>query len=91
MYFAENLKTLRTNNHLTQEELAKWMNLARSTIAGYEKKGRQPSYEVLERLAGFFHVSVDYLLTGRESGCRGSDPKWGQSEVCGVCWRRIKR
>ena len=81
MHFARNLKVLRKKNHLTQDELAKRMNLARSTIAGYETKGRQPAYEILERFAGFFHVSVDYLLTGEESVCMAGDPGWGRCEI----------
>jgi len=81
MHFAKNLKALRKKNHLTQDDLAKQMNLARSTIAGYEKKGRQPDYEILERIAGFFHVSVDYLLTGKESVYTAENPGWGRSEI----------
>ena len=57
MNFAEILKTLRQKNNLTQIELAQHTNLARSTIAGYEKKYRQPPYETLIMLADFFHVS----------------------------------
>jgi len=62
MAFAEKLKALRLENHLTQEYVAEQMNVARSTIAGYETKNRQPSHEKLMDFANFFHVSVDYLL-----------------------------
>ena len=76
MNFAEILKTLRQKNNLTQIELAQHTNLARSTIAGYEKIYRQPPYETLIMLADFFHVSIDYLLTGRESVYTASDQTW---------------
>ena len=49
-------------NHYTQKYVAKHLNVARSTIAGYETKNRQPSHEKLTILAELFHVSVDYLL-----------------------------
>ena len=62
MSFSEKLKALREENHYTQEFVASRLNVARSTIAGYETKDRQPSHEKLTILADLFHVSVDYLL-----------------------------
>ncbi len=62
MSFADKLKTLRLQNEMTQEYVAKRLNVARSTIAGYETKNRQPSHEKLTALAALFQVSVDYLL-----------------------------
>ena len=62
MPFSEKLKKLREENHYTQKYVAKHLNVARSTIAGYETKNRQPSHEKLTILAELFHVSVDYLL-----------------------------
>lgn len=62
MSFANKLKTLRLQNEMTQEYVAKRLNVARSTIAGYETKNRQPSHEKLTALAALFQVSVDYLL-----------------------------
>lgn len=62
MSFSEKLKALREENHYTQEFVASRLNVAHSTIAGYETKDRQPSHEKLTILADLFHVSVDYLL-----------------------------
>lgn len=62
MSFDQKLKTLRLENEMTQEYVAARLNVARSTIAGYETKNRQPSHEKLTALANLFHVSVDYLL-----------------------------
>ncbi len=62
MSFSDKLKTLRTENKMTQKEVALRLNVARSTIAGYEKKNRQPSHENLAALADLFHVIVDYLV-----------------------------
>ena len=45
MPFSEKLKKLREENHYTQKYVAKYLNVARSTIAGYETKNRQPSHE----------------------------------------------
>ncbi len=62
MSLSQKLKILRTENDMTQEYLAQRLNVARSTIAGYETKNRQPSHEKLSALANIFNVSVDYLL-----------------------------
>ena len=40
--------------------------VSRSAIAGYEKKGRQPSHEKLTAIADLFEVPVDYLLNDEE-------------------------
>lgn len=72
MSFDKKLKTLRLENNMTQESLARRLNVARSTIAGYETKNRQPSHEKLTALAGLFHVTVDYLLD--DSSTEETDP-----------------
>ncbi|MEE1314227.1 MAG: helix-turn-helix transcriptional regulator [Faecalimonas sp.] len=64
MDFAETLKLLRNANGLTQAQLAKRIKMARSTIAGYEARNHQPSYECLLKIAECFDVSVDFLITG---------------------------
>lgn len=70
MSLSQQLKALRAAHHMTQDELAKRMNLARTTIAGYETKSRQPSHEKLTAMADIFGVSVDYLLDAKdESSC----------------------
>lgn len=62
MTFGDRLKELREKHGLTQEQLAKILNITRSTVAGYETKRKQPDYEKLKILADFFNVSIDYLL-----------------------------
>lgn len=64
MGFADKLKNLRKENNLTQKDVAERLNVSRSTIAGYETKQRQPSYEKLLVLSNIFHVTIDYLLDG---------------------------
>lgn len=63
MSLDQKLKYLRTENNMTQRYVAKRLNVARSTIAGYETKSRQPSHEKLTALAELFNVSIDYLLS----------------------------
>lgn len=58
----EKLKALRTENHLRQDQVARLVNVEKSSISMYETGMRQPSYTTLVRLADVFNVSTDYLL-----------------------------
>ena len=60
-------KESSAENNMTQQMLADRMNLARTTITGYETKNRQPSHEKLTAMADIFGVTVDYLIDDRES------------------------
>ena len=64
--FNKVLKSLRTTQGLTQDELAKALEISRSAIGMYERGDREPDYETLETIADYFNVSIDYLL-GREN------------------------
>lgn len=67
MSFSQTLNYLRKKHNVTQEELAHFLNVSRSTIAGYETRNREPEYEVLTKIATFFNVSIDFLITGSEN------------------------
>ena len=55
------LKELRLANGLTQKELAKSIEVGRTTISEYESGKIVPKQEGLLKLANYFNVSVDYL------------------------------
>ena len=60
--FGNKLKTLRTQNNYTQEQLAKRLSLTKSVISAYETGLRMPSYETLIAISRIFKVTTDYLL-----------------------------
>ena len=60
----ENLKTLRKNKGITQEELAARLNIVRQTVSKWEKGQSVPDSEMLVRLAEIFEVPVSQLLGG---------------------------
>lgn len=62
--FGERLSKLRTEKKMSQAELSARLNIAKSTLAMYETDKREPSFETLERIADFFDVKTDYLITG---------------------------
>ena len=45
--FSNRLKTLRTDRHLTQEEVAIELGVSRSTLGMYETGKREPDFETL--------------------------------------------
>lgn len=56
------LKQIREEKGLSQNELAKKINMTQQRISSYEKGIREPDIETLKILADFFNVSIDYLL-----------------------------
>lgn len=51
---------------MTQEDLAKALNIGTSTIAMYENNIRKPSYKMLLKMVDFFDVSIDYMAGEKE-------------------------
>lgn len=62
--FGNRLKELRKSHDITQARLAFDLNERRATLSNYENKNVYPGFNMLIKLADYFHVSVDYL-TGR--------------------------
>ena len=65
--FASRLKQLRLNKNLRQEQVANLIGVNKSAISTYENNTRQPSFEILVRLATLYRVSTDYLLGRTDS------------------------
>lgn len=59
------LRELRKERQITQQDLAKILNLSIQTISGYETGYAQPTIDTLVAMADYFQCSVDELL-GRE-------------------------
>ncbi len=58
----ENIKRLRIENNMTQEQLARELNTTKSTISKYELDKRQPRYETVERMAEIFRTTTGQIL-----------------------------
>ena len=60
--FKDMLIFLRKREGLSQLELGEKLNLTKSTISMYENGRRKPSFEVLEAIADYFNVSMNFLM-----------------------------
>lgn len=60
--FSERIKSLREQFHLTQAELARELDVTRSSVNAWEMGISLPSVPKLVQLAEQFHISTDYLL-----------------------------
>lgn len=58
----DNIKTLRKNKGLTQEELAIKLKVVRQTISKWEKGFSVPDADMLQKLADILEVDVKQLL-----------------------------
>ena len=71
----ENIKIIRKDRGLTQEELAIRVNVVRQTVSKWEKGLSVPDAEMLQKIADVLEVSVSQLL-GREE-----EPEKDRNEV----------
>lgn len=59
---AEKIKFLREQKGFTQSDLAKKLNITRSSVNAWEMGISVPSTQYIIQLASLFSVSTDYLL-----------------------------
>ena len=79
----ERLKALRLGQETkkSQKEFGKLFDLSESTIGMYERNERKPDYEILQKFAEYFSVSIDYLITGKESNATKRDLSDDEKEM----------
>lgn len=62
MSFADNLKQIRKENHLSQEELAELLGVSRQAVSKWEQGMGYPEVEKLLLLSRKLNVSLDALM-----------------------------
>lgn len=60
--FSVRLKAMRKDNKETQEDIARLLNVQRTTVGEYERGNIRPPMDKMKILADHFKVSVDYLM-----------------------------
>ena len=80
MSFSIKLKELRLRNNLTQEQLARKLDITTRTVLMYEKGKNYPSVESLTKIANFFKVSISFLMNDQNE----VQAQWGKRERPGA-------
>lgn len=76
MRLYKRIRNLREDRDLTQEKLAKILNLTQRTYSRYENAKSMMPLDILVKIADFHDVSVDYLLERTNIPARyPKDPK----------------
>ncbi len=60
--FGENIKTLRKQKGLTQEQVAELLDVSKQSVSRWENNATYPDVTFLPVLASFYNVTVDFLL-----------------------------
>ena len=63
MGFYDIVTSLCKKHHISVRNLERELGFSNNSI-GYARKGGMPSSERIQKIADYFHVPVDYLLTG---------------------------
>ena len=71
----------RTGTKTTLKELAEAVGIRQQTVSLYKNGETQPTPETLVKIAEFFNVSVDYLLTGLSSQNKSIHEEFGLCEA----------
>lgn len=62
----KNLKKLRNEKKVTQQQLAEKIGVSQQSVNKYENHNVEPDIETLIKIAEYFHTSVDYLIGNTE-------------------------
>lgn len=92
-HLAKNLKYLRKQKNLTQQEFAGKLGLKRSKVGSYEEDRAEPRLETLQNIAHFFDVSLDELINRniKEKGKNKADTKGENLRILPVTVDRQER
>lgn len=64
MNIGKEIKVRRTELNLTQEDLAKKLNVSRTAISNWEQQRNYPDIELLVTISDELDISLDKLLRG---------------------------
>ena len=64
MSFAENLRLIRKEKNISQEEIAEIIGVSRQAVSKWEQGSVYPQMEKLLLLTKYVNVSLDYLMLG---------------------------
>lgn len=67
MGFGDRLREARISKGMTQEQLAREIGVAKSTLTGYEKGNREPDLFKIKRIIEALDIDAEYLFDIKNS------------------------
>ncbi|TDE52747.1 XRE family transcriptional regulator [Flavobacterium sp. GT3P67] len=61
--FSDNIRNLRVQQKISQEKLAESLAITRGRYVKYEDGTSEAPYEILKKIAHYYHISIDLLLS----------------------------
>lgn len=61
--FSDNIRSLRIKKKISQEKLAESLLITRGRYVKYEDGTSEAPYEILKKIAHYYHISIDLLLS----------------------------
>jgi transcriptional regulator with XRE-family HTH domain len=61
--FSDNIRNLRVQHKISQEKLAESLGITRGRYVKYEDGTSEAPYEILKKIAHYYHISIDLLLS----------------------------
>ena len=67
MDFGNQIKQIRREKNITQEQMAQSLNITRQAVSNWENKRNLPDIEILIKIAKVYGVSLDKLILGDDN------------------------
>lgn len=64
MNFSEQIKKIRKDRNLTQQDMAEKLGISRQAVSNWENDKNLPDIEMLIRMSQVFHLTLDELILG---------------------------
>jgi transcriptional regulator with XRE-family HTH domain len=61
--FSDNIRALRVKGKISQEKLAESLEITRGRYVKYEDGTSEAPYDILKKIAHYYHISIDLLLS----------------------------
>ena len=75
MNIGQRIMELRKKQSMTQEQLADVLGTTRQAVSKWESGKSTPDIDIVIAMGNLFHVSMDYLLLGKEDGYDQAPPQ----------------
>ena len=81
---SKNIKALRSDRKMSQEDLASKINVTRQTVSSWENDRTQPDINMIELLADAFEVSFEELIYGKKRNIGLEAPKSDKRKIANI-------